>query len=171
MCFPASNTGFHRRNRNAYTCTDRESVVCRYDVVRAGKKGELRAPKNGILLRPDESPVAVIAGTQTSRDVSVVISGGRAKTYAFPNTVVIAGDHVFHSVHVSSVRLNEGLRVLDAGSFSSSWIRRLVLPSTVESIGNNAFNDCERLEYADLTAAHRLKSIDSSAFVWCKELR
>ena len=74
-------------------------------------------PRNGILLKLDASPVAVIAVTQTTRDISVVIRGGETKTYAFPNTVLTVDEYAFYKSPMPSVRLNEGLKTLEENSF------------------------------------------------------
>ena len=169
--FPANNTGFRRRSRNTYTCTDRECVVCRYDVVKVGAIFEASAPRNGILLKLGALLTTVIAGTQMSRDMSVIISGGEVKTYTFPSTAVTVGEYAFYKNLILSVKLNEGLKALKRFCFYRSGIRSLILPSIVESIGENAFHNCKRLEYADLSAAHGLKVIGDSAFSSCKVLR
>ena len=118
MCFPASDTGPRRRNRNTYTCADKESVVCRYDVIEAGEEGELRVPRNGILLRPRTSLAAVIAGTQTSRDITKIVSGGPGKEYTFPRTIVSVCEGAFkNNESIAVVRLNEGLKALEESSF------------------------------------------------------
>ena len=72
---------------------------------------------------------------------------------------------------MTSVRLNEGLRVLAKRCFDFSGIKRLVLPSSVESVGDFAFDACESLEYADLRAAHGLKSIGQCSFFGCIALK
>ena len=45
------------------------------------------------------------------------------------------------------------------------------MSSTVESIGESAFSNCDRLEYADLRAAHGLRRIRKHAFGSCSALR
>ena len=70
-----------------------------------------------------------------------------------------------------SVRLSEGLEALEENSFCLSKIRKLVLPASVESIGDSVFNMCGDLESADLSAAHGLKCIGNSAFDSCRALK
>ena len=55
--------------------------------------------------------------------------------------------------------------------FRSSGIRTLILSSSVASIGGFAFWGCENLGYADLSAAHGLKSIEEYTFYSCKALK
>ena len=66
-----------------------------------------------------------------SRDVRVIICGGSARTCTLPNTVVTVSERTFEDRPVLSVRLNDGLKILERYCFSGSGIRRLVLPSTV----------------------------------------
>ena len=54
--------------------------------------------------------------------------------------------------------------------FCRSGIRSLTLSSTVESIGYCAFDNCDKLWYADLSAAHDLKAVGDNAFSSCKAL-
>ena len=70
-----------------------------------------------------------------------------------------------------SVRLNEGLEAIGGGCFQYCELRRLVLPSSVTSVGANAFYFCSQMELADLSAADRLKSLGSGAFSQCSQLR
>lgn len=55
--------------------------------------------------------------------------------------------------------------------FCRSRIRSLTLSSTVESIGYCAFISCDKLVYADFSAAHGLRLIEDSAFSSCEALR
>ena len=128
-------------------------------------------PKNAIRMRRDQSPDTIVSGMRTNRDMTKILRAGPDKTCTFPNTVTTVCAYAFHRARASSVRLNEGLRVLKHGCFASSGIRRLVLPSSVESIDAGAFCDCRLLEYADLRAAHSLKAIGDSAFNLCQRLR
>ena len=59
---------------------------------------------------------------------------------------------------------------MEKGRFMTSRVQRLVLPSSVELVGDGAFFDCVHLEHADLSAARRLKCIGDSAFSYCRVL-
>ena len=63
------------------------------------------------------------------------------------------------------------MKVLGENCFQRSGIRRLTLSSRIESIDKRAFYECKSLEYADLSAAHSLKTIWSEAFASCEALR
>ena len=113
----------------------------------------------------------MVSEAQVSREVGEIIREGPSKTFAFPNTVVTVDQDAFKDGHTISVRLNEGLKILKYHCFCNSKIRRLVLPSSVESIGGEAFCECERLEHADLSAARGLKVIGCKTFTSCKALK
>ena len=117
MSLLASDVRRRRRNQNAYTCTDGLTVTCRYDVARIGGRHNATVPRNGILLKLYASPTTVIAGTWASRDMNVIIRSGKAKTYAFPSTVLTVDEYAFYKSPMPSVRLNEGLKALEENSF------------------------------------------------------
>ena len=101
----------------------------------------------------------------------VILRGGPGKTCTFPSTTVTVGEYAFNKRCVLSVGLNEGLKVLEQNCFSQSGIRKLVLPSSIESIRAYVFHGCDKLEHADLRTAHSLKTIGSEAFASCEVLR
>ena len=49
-------------------------------------------------------------------------------------------------------------------------IRNLILPASVCEIAEYVFDECRRLRYADLSAAHGSKSLGSAAFRDCRDL-
>ena len=95
-------------------------------------------------------------------------SWGPRKTFTFPSTVATACQSAFMDGQSPvSVRLNEGLEVIGGGCFQYCELRRLALPSSVTSVGANAFYFCSQRELADLSAARCLKSPGSGAFSQC----
>lgn len=60
---------------------------------------------------------------------------------------------------------------MERDCFRFSKIRKLVVPSSIESIGEGTFLMCSKLEFADLSAARDLKVIGPKAFASCKALR
>ena len=164
-----------RGSRAEHVCADGVTVSLRHRVLRqAGKKqfddrtpGRKRAramPWNGILMRPRESPQSVVSGAVLDRGMTKFVRPGLGKTQALPRSVFTVCADAFKGAQARSVRLNEGLGVLERGCFASSGIRRLVLSSSVESIGAGAFCDCRLLEYADLRAARGLKCLGEYTF-------
>lgn len=83
------------------------------------------------------------------------------KTYSFPRAVVTVREHAFSTGRtLQSVRLNEGLRDLKRQCFEDTGLRRLILPSSIRSVGSGAFKHCENLHAVDARAAKNLKCLD-----------
>ena len=169
----------HRWNGSAYTCTDSVRVsygykICEIDEevsYRIGLRDTLVVPRNGILLRSGEPPIVVVKGTLMGRDMKKIIHGGPSKTCTLPSSTITVGKNAFFYNDAVSIIFNEGLKSLENDCFEGSGIRKLVLPTSVESIGESAFNECRHLEYADLSAARGLKSIGANAFSYCETLK
>ena len=131
-----------RRDGATYACPDGVSFRCKYEVFEIDEEtssetdegSAVTAPRNGILLRSGEPPIVIVTGTLMSRDMKKVISGGSSKTYAFPSSTITVGKDAFRKTELVSVILTEGLETLESNCFSQSGIRKLVLPSSVESI-------------------------------------
>ena len=168
-----------RWNGAAYTCADGVKFSYEYKVCKVGKettrkmdlRGTITAPRNGILLKSGKPPVVVVNKALMSRSMKKIIHGGQSKMYAFPSSIIIVGNNAFSGNEVVSVKFNEGLKALEKNCFESSGIRKLVLPASVESIGDSAFDMCGDLESADLSAARGLKCIGNFAFNLCMTLK
>lgn len=162
-----------------YTCADGLHLRCHFKAFEIYEEvnpetdegGETLAPENGIRVLSGRPPTIFVNQTWMSRDMKKIIERHSNKTYTFPNTVTIVDKWAFQDSRVVSVRLNEGLKTLKHECFMSSRIRKLILPSSVESIGKFAFDLCEHLKYVDLSAAHCLKCIKDSTFGACKALK
>ena len=173
-----------RWNGIAYACRDKVTIHCRRRVTREGEGLEAiyeterwrprTIPANGVLLRRGKRCVTLVSGARLSRDMAKIIRGGPGKTYALPPTVATVCQHAFHTREgqrgSASVRLNEGLEVLEEFCFLGSGIRRLVLPSSVRRVGAGAFQECGSLRCADLRAARGLKELGQRAFSGCGAL-
>ena len=72
---------------------------------------------------------------------------------------------------LESVRFCDGLLMLNNGCFSGAGIRRLTLPSSVRSIGIDAFCSCASLRFADLSTASGLARLDDRTFYGCGMLK
>lgn len=165
------------RSRAEHVCVDgvTVSLVLRqtgeqFDGKIPDRKRKRAMPRNGILAN-HRGAQSVISGAVLNRGMTEVLRAGIGKTCTLPHTVATVCVDAFKGAQTSSVRLNEGLRVLERHCFASSGIRRLVLSSSVESIEKCAFCGCEHLECADLSAARGLKCIGAGAFSKCRELR
>ena len=148
---PVRARKFHERDNTAYVRTDNADASNRFEdktdktlMVRqiremVNKTSSQTVPKGRILFKLGKWLIVVANGTQMNRDMSQVMQGGLNKTYMFPSTTTTVTDNAFRENKVVSVRFNEGLKVLGDDSFSRSEIRKLVLPSSVKSVGNGAF--------------------------------
>lgn len=167
------------RDGVTYICTDGVSFSYRCEVVRIYLKindrmgGEISeiVPRNGVQSKRRYPSATVVNGTQMDRKMSEIMCGSSGKMCAFPSTITIVAEHAFCEKHVVSVKFNEGLRILEESCFKASKIRKLVLPSRTESIGDFAFWECKHLECVDLSAAHGLRSIGYGAFCLCGALK
>ena len=156
------------RANSGYVCADGTSVVCRLETFEAlvqadeVRRDVVQIPRSGLWLRPDQSLTLFLEGARVSRDVAVLFRGSATKTYAFPRTVVKVAQQAFNDIkELRSVRLNEGLEELGNNCFTDTGIRRLVLPSSVRSIDDDAFVRCANLRYADLRAARSVRELGS----------
>lgn len=70
--------------------------------------------------------------------------------------------------NLESVSLPEGLTTIPKESFSSTKISSIVIPSTVKTIDENAFNGCNEL--TSITIPQSVTSINKNAFLSCSKL-
>ena len=84
-------------------------------------------------------------------------------------SVTISGNGIISSglfaecSRLKNVTINEGITIIGESAFSETVIKKLVLPSTVIAVNNNAFAYCGQLEKAVLD--ERLDSIGCQAFM------
>lgn len=84
-------------------------------------------------------------------------------------SVTISGNGIIPSglfaecSRLKNVTINEGITIIGESAFSETVIKKLVLPSTVIAVNNNAFAYCGQLEKAVLD--ERLDSIGCQAFM------
>ena len=82
--------------------------------------------------------------------MSVIGDGAEdAKTVTFPKTIREVQDDAFQGKAVISAVLNEGLEKLgecqddcDEGAFRDTQLQQVILPSTLQVLGNNTFSEC-----------------------------
>ena len=175
---PASARRPRAWNRSTHACLDDVVIHRRLETTeitvidKLERKISHTAPRSGVWLKFG-LPLAVDAGgTVADRPMTTFVRGGPTRTYALPRTTKIVGPHAFQDTDaLASVRLNEGLEALGENCFEYSGLERLVLPASVTSVGERAFTQCEHLRYADLRAAHGLRSLERHAFYFCTELK
>ena len=80
-----------------------------------------------------------------------------------PAGVLQIGEHAFESAKLSTAVIGEGITELKTRTFAECYfLESIVLPSSLQIIGNNAFFHCYYLEEAELPAA--LVSVGDHAF-------
>ena len=120
-----------RWQKNVYRCIDGTDIACRQGTTMLNKISQRRLPVNGIQ-SIGKHIFVVVSGTVLNRNMTEVIFGGPARTYALPPTAVTIRERAFEmNKSIASVRLNKGLKRLERCCFSHSGIRGLVLPVSV----------------------------------------
>lgn len=123
---------------------------------------KIDTPRNGITYRravqeTTRTPRLLVSETELSRDMSAVVCGyAKVRTILFPNTVRVIWDGAFCKNNaLKSAVLNEGLETLGkyqknssykiTGAFSNTELQQITLPSTLEDLGKDTFNNCQNL--------------------------
>lgn len=144
---PENGRPQRKRDRGAYTCVDEVRIDYDRNAAKMNERDRRVVLRNGIKLMFCQPPVAVVAGTQTSRCMAEIINGGSNKTYSFPQTVTAICSN--DQMEISDYReyfdfLYHGfLGGMERLSFCCSEIRRLVLSPNISSIGAFAFYNCQ----------------------------
>lgn len=112
-------------------------------------------------------------------------------TIGRPGGAITIGDNAFWYCPLSDLTLSEGVTSIGADCFTGSGLERVELPSTLETIGDQAFANCTSLagsvtipggvtglgedifsnsRITDMTIAYGVESIGNSAFANCGAL-
>lgn len=140
---------------------------------------EYVVPRNGISLKARGedcySPQVFVSEMGFSRDMSKITSGSNEiKTITLPNTVRHVMDDTFSHTPLESVILNEGLEVLGgcndsdnsyhSGVFSYTKLRQVIVPTTLRTLGDNAFRACPQLAHVIFRIGSRLEKVGNFCF-------
>lgn len=86
------------------------------------------------------------------------------------NSVTEIGTYAFNNCKkLTDVTLSTGIIEIKQGTFSQSGLQRIVIPNGVESIGLDAFYNCDDLE--EVVFPESLKVIGNSCFTSCDKLK
>lgn len=127
-----------------------------------------------------------ITGSNTNRFRSLTIPGGVTKlcqnvrllsgdniakvTFADDSQVTVIPDQCFGLLYgLQEVVLPPKLQTIGANAFLGSALTSISFPSTLTSIGNNAFNSCEQL--TTVTIPEGVTSLGEGAFDYCTSLK
>lgn len=70
----------------------------------------------------------------------------RVREIILPNTITSIGDYAFSNRNLTTIKLNEGVKIIGESAFSlTSKITSIIIPSTVESMGYYCFSGCSLL--------------------------
>ena len=113
-----------------------------------------------------------VSGVEFSRDMSRIVKSKKdVKTITFPSTVREVPDGAFSGTSVRSAVLDEGLEKLgehhghdSVGVFGRTPLSRVVLPSTLRTMGDCTFYMCEQLKRVIFADESRLEDIGKYCF-------
>ena len=78
--------------------------------------------------------------------------------------------YMFYNIkHLKEIILPANIKTIQSWAFAESGITSMVIPSTVKTIGDHAFRNCQNL--VDLTLTKGLETIKNYAFYDCHKLR
>ncbi|MCR5741897.1 MAG: leucine-rich repeat domain-containing protein [Gammaproteobacteria bacterium] len=84
-------------------------------------------------------------------------------------TIAEIGNNVFQNSKLSSITLHEGLKTIGNNAFNNcDKLKSIVLPSTVTKLGQSVFNDCNYLE--SVVLSDNIEEIPDHAFQSCFKL-
>ena len=87
----------------------------------------------------------------------------RLKKITFPDTVTVIEENAFYSCfELSEVKLNEGLTTIGDYAFDDTYLQNLKIPSTVETIGDTAFE--LHADFGTIQLPENLKEMGYEAF-------
>ena len=117
----------------------------------------------------------------TSSKIATVVKGenyNELKIVSIPSTIPVEGTEypvkaiggrAFSSTYITSVEIADGLETIGQEAFSNcEQLAKLSLPSTLVTIENSAFNNCRRL--AGITIPASVKTIGNNALSGCYNL-
>jgi len=119
-------------------------------------------PENGELVLPDEyagSPIYEFRNPDN--ELSTTIIPGSSKSYECKRIYP-------ESKAVKKIRLPAELRLVGNGALHKAQISRIYIPSTVGSIGNGAFLECDEL--CEISGGEGLLTIQQYSFYGCEKL-
>jgi len=112
--------------------------------------------ENGVLYTKDKSELIQFPGK------------GDITSFEMPDTVKKIRTGAFSTINMESIKLNEGLEIIEDYAFSNTNIQEIEFPSTLTQIGDYAFSNTE---LSSVTFPENIKTIGESAFENCGQLK
>lgn len=94
---------------------------------------------------------------------------GNITQISFPPALQEIGEYAFQSQKLKDVRFNTGLRTIGTGAFLDTSMTSIELPKGIVTIGNSAFAGNSHLRYVSIPSS--VESIDKQAFDQCPNLK
>lgn len=79
----------------------------------------------------------------------------------------ISNDTFTSATNLTNVTFGSNLKSIGSNAFAMSGIKKLVLPDTIESVGTQAFKQCNNLVYVEINC----KSVGTEAFTNCTNIK
>ena len=97
------------------------------------------------------------------QDMLIAVAFSSGESYSVPETVTVIGASAFAGSNFKSVKLNEGVKVIEYNAFYNTALESVIIPSTVESIESWAFASYN-LKSVNFAVNSCLKNIGDYAF-------
>lgn len=146
-------------------------------------------PEPDKTLTENETPLSALV---VEDGVLKGVSDKSLTSIVLPSNIKSIGDCAFYESNVNEITLNDGIETIGKQCFTGSKIRKINFPSSLKEVGIMAFQDCNELEYVDMSGTQiqtmsedlfldssiksivlpkQLKSISSQAFSGTKNLK
>lgn len=138
------------------------SAVTAYNVASGN---EVYTSVDGVLYGPYQSPYDdEVASPVSDKTLVQYPAGNSDSTYTVQQGTVVIGDCAFGgSKNISTVILPEGIKKIDAYAFNESSVSQISIPSTVTTIGKQAFGKCTSLK--SITVPASVTNFDSAFYM------
>lgn len=107
--------------------------------------------------------------TKDGKSILAYPSGKKDKIYKILDGVEIIEESIFkNNSNLEKIIMPNTVIEIKKGSFlGMENLNAVYLSKNIETIGDLAFNNCEKLNYINLSGKYNLKSIGDSAFAYC----
>lgn len=148
--------------RDAFFSSDVEEIEIPKSVTEIGKRAV-----NGCAVDVDlENPVyASVEGTLFNKEKTTLISysGKEVSSYQIPDGVKVIAENAFYASPLVNVKISNSVESIGKYAFCfSTSLKEISLPEKVESIANDAFDGCKKLE--KITIYHKDCKISASEY-------
>lgn len=91
--------------------------------------------------------------------------------YTLPKTVVEISEFAFTGCNkLTSITLNNGLKIIGNNAFENCGINSITIPSSVNILGNSAFLNCKNASTLNFFEPSSLQNISNNAFAGCNKI-